>query len=144
MKNRDFEYDICAVHGGLARFCEECGYLTVWRQSQEVMPARLRRKVREVKEAKEVKKARDVQEVKEELVSLADAMEGTERWARVRAKVNFFACVVSQEFGEDVVTCLDMSKGGVSFRTKKEYAKGVGVTIAVPYAPEVKRRRRFL
>jgi hypothetical protein len=23
--NGDFEYDICAIHGGLARYCKECG-----------------------------------------------------------------------------------------------------------------------
>lgn len=27
--NGDFEYDICAIHGGLTRYCEECGMLTV-------------------------------------------------------------------------------------------------------------------
>ena len=39
LANGDFEYDICAIHGGLARFCDDCGLLTVWRQSHEVMPA---------------------------------------------------------------------------------------------------------
>lgn len=140
VKNGDFEYDICTIHGGLARFCEECGYLTVWRQAQDAMVVRVKRKeVKEVQEAKEVKEVEGrPPRAKEEFVSLADAMEGTERRARVRAKVNFFACVVSEEFGEDVVTCLDMSKGGVSFRAKREYAKEMRVTIAVPYAPEAR------
>jgi len=34
----EYEYDICAIHGGLARFCDECGMLTVWRQSTDWMP----------------------------------------------------------------------------------------------------------
>jgi hypothetical protein len=35
------EYDICAIHGGLTRYCEECGLLTVWRRSPETLtPAR--------------------------------------------------------------------------------------------------------
>jgi hypothetical protein len=38
LRNGDFEYDICVTHGGLPRFCDECGYLTVWRRSSEVMP----------------------------------------------------------------------------------------------------------
>lgn len=143
IKNADFEYDICVIHRGLARFCNECGYLTVWRQVQDAMAGLVRvKKRKEVHEIKEVKEAKEVKEVKEEakeeFVSLAEAMEGVNRRARVRAKVDFFACVVSREFGEDVVTCLDMSKGGVSFRTKKAYAKEMRVTIAVPYAPEVK------
>jgi hypothetical protein len=141
VKNGDFEYDICVVHGGLARFCDECGYLTVWRQSHEAMPGlgKVKRKnVKEVKEAKEVKEMKKVEEEKEEFVSLADAMEGTERRARPRVKVDFFACVVSPEFGEDVVPCMDMSKGGVSFRAEKEYMKEMRVTIAVPYEPDAK------
>jgi len=142
IKNGDFEYDICAIHGGLVRYCEECAYLTVWKQTQDAMPVRVKRKeIQEIKEVKEVRerpRAEGVAAPKEEFVLLADAMEGTERRARVRAKVDFFACVVSAEFGEDVVTCVDMSKGGVSFRTKKEYAKEMRVTIAVPYAPEAK------
>jgi hypothetical protein len=38
--NGDFEYDICAIHGGLARYCKECGLLTAWRQSTELAPER--------------------------------------------------------------------------------------------------------
>src|SRR6516165_9757363 len=36
-----------------------------------------------------------------------------ERRRRARAKVSFFACVKTAQFGPDIVTCLDMSKGGV-------------------------------
>jgi PilZ domain len=141
VKNGDFEYDICAIHGGLVRFCEECGYLPVWRQAQDALTGlgKVKKKeMKEVKEVQEIKQVSKVEEAKEAFVSLADAMEGADRRARVRAKVKFFACVVSPELGEDVVTCVDMSKGGVSFRTKKEYAKDLRVTIAVPYAPEAK------
>ena len=35
LPNGDFAYDVCAIHGGLTRYCEECGLLTVWRQSSE-------------------------------------------------------------------------------------------------------------
>jgi hypothetical protein len=50
-------------------------------------------------------------EVEREIVMLADSMEGTDRRARIRAKVNFFACVKTQRLGQDVVTCIDMPKG---------------------------------
>lgn len=135
LANGDFEYDICAIHGGLARFCDECGMLTVWKLSHEAMPGVRAKKVQEVKEVKEVKEKKEEPRV---FVALADAMEGTERRARVRAKVNFFACVRTEEFGEDVVTCIDMSKGGVSFRSRNEYQKDRAVLIAVPFSAEVK------
>jgi c-di-GMP-binding flagellar brake protein YcgR len=57
-----------------------------------------------------------------------------DRRARVRAKVNYFACVQSAKFGKDVVTCLDMSRGGLGFKTKNAYAISTDVTIAVPYS----------
>lgn len=59
-----------------------------------------------------------------------------DRRARVRAKVNYFACVQSAEFGKDVVTCIDMSRGGLGFKTKNAYAISTEVTIAVPFSPE--------
>jgi len=28
--NGDYEFDVCAIHGGLVRYCTECGFATVW------------------------------------------------------------------------------------------------------------------
>ena len=61
-----------------------------------------------------------------------------ERRRRARAKVSFFACVKTAQFGPDIVTCLDMSKGGVGFCSRNPYKKDMKIQIAVPYAPEVK------
>ena len=61
-----------------------------------------------------------------------------ERRTRARAKVNFFACVKTPHFGLDIVTCLDMSKGGVGFRSRNQYKPEMRIQIAVPYSPEVK------
>ena len=61
-----------------------------------------------------------------------------ERRRRARAKVNFFAAVKTPQFGLDIVTCLDMSKGGVGFRSRNPYKKEMKIHIAVPYAPEVR------
>jgi hypothetical protein len=61
-----------------------------------------------------------------------------ERRRRAREKVSFFACVKTAQFGPDIVTCLDMSKGGVGFRSRNPYKKEMKIQIAVPYALEVK------
>jgi hypothetical protein len=61
-----------------------------------------------------------------------------ERRRRARAKVSFFACVKTAQFGPDIVTCFDISKGGVGFRSRNPYKKEMKIQIAVPYAPEVK------
>jgi PilZ domain len=156
LKNGDFEYDICTIHGGLARFCNECGFLTVWRRSQEVMPViesgvgkAWKADVKEAgvsvaeAEPETVSQPRPqpkIEETKktEVVVTLADAMEGTERRARARAKVNFHACVRTEAFGEEIVRCIDMSRGGVSFKSVKAYKKDMWLTIAVPYSTQVK------
>jgi hypothetical protein len=136
LRNGDFEYDICAVHGGLVRHCDESGLLTVWKRSQEALPP-MRTAKHEVA-VMETPKAVEEPQTQEELVPLADAMDGVDRRSRVRAKVNFFACVKTEAFGTDIVTCIDMSRGGVSFRTRNLYEKGMELEIAVPFSPEGK------
>jgi len=59
-----------------------------------------------------------------------------ERRRRVRAKVNYFACVRSEPFGDDIVVCIDMSRGGLCFKTKNPYLESSTVRIAVPFSPE--------
>ncbi len=53
-----------------------------------------------------------------------------------RAKVNYFACVRTETFGDDVVPCIDMSRGGVSFKTRHPYPVSSLIHIAVPFARE--------
>src|ERR1700757_3842408 len=73
------------------------------------------------------------------LVPLAEAPSTSERRGRVRAKVNFFACVRSDAFGEEVVPCIDMARGGVSFRSRNPYERGMMIQIAVPYSAEERK-----
>jgi PilZ domain len=198
--NGDFEYDICAIHGGLTRFCAECGMLTVWRVPQEAVPSVRRAKTVEVRPAPELPQIVETQRDTEsreaavvepygggriEIVPLeesfgmaesanellvdapllataeaetqepvmpasknvsvaksdaaappADASVPAERRVRTRAKVNFFACVRSEGYGEEIVRCIDMGKGGVSFRTPNCYEVDTKIEIAVPFSPE--------
>ena len=80
----------------------------------------------------------------DELVSLADAKEGIESRTRVRAKVNSSACVRTEAFGDDIVQCVDMSCGGVCFRSPHSYYKEMSMQIAVPFSAEAKMAQRFL
>jgi hypothetical protein len=136
----DFEYDICAIHGGLARFCEECGMLTVWKVSHDLIPKAAPVRKKEAPKEEEAAKEKTTKEFEETIAKIlaSTGERAGERRSRVRAKVNFFANVCTEEFGEDVVTCIDMSKGGVSFRSKKKYEQEMRVLIAVPFSAEVK------
>jgi PilZ domain len=187
--NGDYEFDVCAIHGGLVRYCTECGFATVWRrpepgdaartvapevgrklappkrtivvveheglelQAEEnvappfagyagpLEPAHLEPRAERTEfgaEEHEEKRpdTRAESEARKESVTRAVATAVEERRLRVRAKVNYFACVQSAAFGKDVVTCIDMSRGGLGFRTKNAYAISTEVTIAVPFSPE--------
>lgn len=52
-----------------------------------------------------------------------------------RVKVNYSACVRHPERGEEVVLCEDMSKGGLRFKSRKQYYAHSLIEIAAPYQP---------
>lgn len=51
-----------------------------------------------------------------------------------RTKVGYKACIRRSGFQDDVVTCEDMSKGGLSFKSRKQYYERTSIEIAVPYS----------
>ncbi len=53
--------------------------------------------------------------------------------ARIRARV--LACIRRRGFQEEVAVCEDLSKGGLSFRSRNQYPEGTRVEVAVPYTP---------
>ncbi|MGB7434522.1 MAG: PilZ domain-containing protein [Candidatus Acidiferrum sp.] len=142
VRNGEYDGDICAIHGGLVRYCHNCGLLTVWRRSLDIMPSRpascSAQKEPRFESTVAIVEPPEPQSKHEEVISLAEPIAPVERRNRIRAKVNFFACVRSEQFGEDIVTCIDMSRDGVSFRSGKAYQKGMELQIAVPFSPEAR------
>ena len=76
----------------------------------------------------------------------------------MRTGVNFKACIRSHTFGDDIVTCEDISRGGLCFKSRKEYVAKTEIEVAAPYSPgahaiyvrgqivhveELKKERRF-
>ena len=54
---------------------------------------------------------------------------------RTRVKARVLACVRRRGFAEEVVVCEDLSKGGISFRSRNKYPEGSRVEVAVPFTP---------
>ena len=50
-----------------------------------------------------------------------------------RTKVGYKACIRRSGFSDDVVTCEDMSKGGLCFKSRKQYYERTSIEVAVPY-----------
>lgn len=54
---------------------------------------------------------------------------------RTRVKARVLACIRRRGFQEEVAVCEDLSKGGISFRSRNKYAEGSRLEVAVPYTP---------
>ncbi len=63
------------------------------------------------------------------------AAQGVNRRKHPRVKVSYSACIRNQERGDDIVLCEDMSKGGLRFKSSKNYYARSLIEVAVPYQP---------
>lgn len=54
---------------------------------------------------------------------------------RTRVKARVLACIRRRGFQEEVAVCEDLSKGGISFRSRNQYTEGSRVEVAVPFTP---------
>ena len=67
------------------------------------------------------------------------ASQGTghpeDRRKHARARVKFKACIRRAGMPDDVVSCEDMSRGGMRFKSKKQYFEKTMIEVAVPYSP---------
>jgi hypothetical protein len=50
-----------------------------------------------------------------------------------RVKVNYSACIRHPQRGDEIVTCEDMSKGGLRFKSRQKYYEQTLIEVAVPY-----------
>lgn len=160
VQQSDLESDVYLVNEGIVRTCKSCGSSTFWRRpiddaGDEPLPL-------ETTPA-ETEKKEEPPEVAE--LASPDAETAAQPVARmenrrkhVRTKVSFDACIRSFTFGEDIVSCEDMSRGGLRFKSRKEYVVKTEVEVAAPYSPgahaifvraqivhveELKKERRF-
>lgn len=57
------------------------------------------------------------------------------RRKHTRVRVTFSACIRDAIHSDDIVECENVSKGGLCFHSRKQYAVGAKVEIAAPFAP---------
>jgi hypothetical protein len=95
----------------VARVCPHCDAPSVWIEAQPELNA----------------ESAVVSEVVDERVN--------PRRNRARVKARVLACIRRRGFQEEVAVCEDLSKGGISFRSRNQYPEGTRVEIAVPFTP---------
>jgi hypothetical protein len=95
----------------VARLCSHCDSPSIWIEAQpELHPA-----------APGVAPASD------------DRVIPRRNRARVKARV--LACIRRRGFQEEIGVCEDLSKGGISFRSRNQYPEGTRCEVAVPFTP---------
>jgi hypothetical protein len=136
VEQSDLESDVYLVNEGIVRSCKSCGSSTVWKRVTEdacepvplePVPAEAATPAERAEATKEAG-PRPSPEAKP-----ASKQENRRRYART--KVSFKACIRSFLFGDDVVTCEDMSRGGLGFKSRKPYEVNTNIEVAVPYSP---------
>jgi hypothetical protein len=136
VEHSDLESDVYIINEGIFRFCKRCGSSTFWKRSSE--DAEESPVLVEV-----VQKPSGTSVAVEEAPQPAPDTEAKpaarqeNRRKHVRTKANFKACVRSFAFGEDIVACEDISRGGLCFRSRKPYTAKFKVDVAAPYTPGV-------
>jgi hypothetical protein len=142
VEQSDLESDVYLVNEGIFRTCKNCGTSTFWkRATDEISGEPVRAPV--VAEAVSGEAKLEVKE-KAEAASEAPAAVAVEptpaakpqnKRKHLRTKVSCKACIRSFTFGDDVVNCEDMSRGGLCFKSRKEYVPKMDVEVAAPYSP---------
>ena len=160
VQQSDLESDVYLVNEGIVRACRSCGSSTFWRRpiddsGDEPLPLEAGPAVAEERE-EPVEASTSALPEAETAAKPAARIEN--RRKHVRTKVSFQACVRSFTFGDDTVSCEDISRGGLRFKSRKEYVANTEIEVAAPYsagAPaifvraqvvyvvELKQERRF-
>lgn len=165
VEHSDVESDVFLINEGIIRFCKQCGDSTLWKRSSEVteeQPVLVGAgPVANASSSAEAQSSAGTQAPRgskalpvAQAPSIMQASPGTQnssayssptdrksavpldnRRKHPRTKVSYKASIRRSGFTEDIVTCEDMSKGGLCFKSRKQYFKGTDIEVAVPYSP---------
>ena len=149
VEHSDVESDVFIINEGIVRYCKECGDSTLWKRASEA-PEEQPVLVGASKPAKSSSFAGAtgagvdlagpstlVKEVPEPAPAGPPEKKPVpleNRRKHPRTKVTYKACIRRSGFPDDVVTCEDMSRGGICFRSRKQYFERTAIEVAVPYA----------
>lgn len=136
VEHSDLESDVYLVNEGIVRYCKQCGSSTLWKRASddsEEAPVLVEVGLRPSSASVAVEEESEPAPVAEP----KPAVKPENRRKHIRTKVSFKACIKSFSFGDDVVTCEDVSRGGICFKSRKHYTEKLKVEVAAPYTPGV-------
>ena len=165
VEQSDVESDVFLINKGIVRYCKQCGDSTLWKRASEAPEEQpvlvaagegaAASSAADVKNAATTRTPRSAPaspSVQAPAIPLAAASQQPSsayaspggripaapldnRRKHPRTKVGYKACIRRSGFTDDVVTCEDMSKGGLCFRSRKQYYERTSIEVAVPYSP---------
>ena len=140
VEHSDLESDVYFINEGIFRFCKRCGSSTFWKRASEEAeetPVMVEDSPRLSSAYMDVEEEPQPEPAPVAVAEAKPAARQENRRKHVRTKVNFKACIKSFAFGEDIVACEDISRGGLCFKSRKPYTAKFKIEVAVPYAPGV-------
>ncbi|HYW97531.1 MAG TPA: PilZ domain-containing protein [Candidatus Elarobacter sp.] len=96
----------------IARVCKLCDSPSIWIESQS--------------EIRDPENGMSASHVDERVIP---------RRNRTRIKARVLASIRHRGFQEEIAVCEDLSKGGLSFRSRNQYPEGTRLEVAVPFTP---------
>jgi hypothetical protein len=133
------EMDVYLVNECSLRYCKRCQNSTAWKITTEaVRPEAPARPRQEAAAPARTEAKMDIQPVAERCVTPVAEVSATlppNRRKERRTTVKFSACIRCSGASEEIVACEDMSRGGFSFRSSREYPEETLIEVALPYTP---------
>jgi hypothetical protein len=132
------EIDVYTVNEGTLRYCGQCNVSTMWKIAAP-RAVLADAPVATMPESNEAKPA----DTKSDFLSSESAPAAIEAPARPqpnrrgerRMKANCNACIRTVGSSDEIVPCADMSRGGFSFHSSRQYSEETMIEAAVPYTP---------
>lgn len=124
----DIASDVYAINDGIVRYCKHCEFSTIWRLAADDADDK------SFLPNSEAELAPSPASVAQSAILTAQPQN---RRKRVRARVSFRACIRRPGLDNDIVTCEDMSRGGLRFVSGKRYHEKSLIEVASPYSTGV-------
>ena len=112
----EIEVEVFEANRRIQRFCRSCLATTHWRQSAA--------------EDQSVPAASGVNHVPDRLIK--PSVEEKRKHSRIKSRAS--ACVRQVGFPDDIVTCENLSRGGLLLRSSRRYAPDSQIQVAVPFS----------
>ncbi len=132
VQQSDLESDVYLVNDGIVRSCKRCGSSTFWKRPPEPAVA----EAVSLQALPSPQPAASPEPVPPDPAPAPKPPAPPEnRRKHGRTKVSLKVCVRRFTFCDDVVSCEDMSRGGLRFKSRKPYTPDSAIEVAAPFSP---------